>query len=118
MRLPWVLRGEMRERIRTLIRQTCNELGVHIEKGVLSTDHVHMFVSVPPHVPISKVMQRVKGRSSYKIQREYPELRKRYWGQRFWARGYFSTTSGNVTDDVIRQYLELHSKREPTDESR
>ena len=46
-----VLRGEMRERIRTLIRQTCNELGVHIEKGVLSTDHVHMFVSVPPHVP-------------------------------------------------------------------
>lgn len=51
-----VLRGPMHERIRTLIRQTCNELGVHIEKGVLSTDHVHMFVSVPPHVPLSKVM--------------------------------------------------------------
>jgi len=113
-----VLRGPMRERIREIIRQTCHELGVHIEKGVLSTDHVHMFISVPPHIALSKVMQRVKGRSSYKIQREFPELRKRYWGQRFWARGYFSTTSGNVTDDVIRQYLELHSKREPTDFSR
>lgn len=51
-----VLRGPMRERIRTLIRQTCNELGVHIEKGVLSTDHMHMVVSIPPHVTLSKVM--------------------------------------------------------------
>ncbi len=77
------LRGPMRERIREIIRQTCCELGVHIEKGVLSTDHVHMFISVPPHLALSKVMQRIKRRSSYKIQREFPELRKRYWGQRF-----------------------------------
>jgi putative transposase len=34
-----------------------------------------------------------------------------YWGGRFWARGYFSTTSGNVTDDIIKQYLELHSDK-------
>ena len=113
-----VMRGEMRERIREIIIQTCKELGVHIEKGVLSTDHVHMFISVPPQIALSKVMMRIKGRSSYKIQREFPELRKRYWGQRFWARGFFSTTSGNVTDDVILQYLELHSKREPTGISR
>ena len=45
------------------------------------------------------------------IQMEFPELRKRYWGRRFWARGYFSTTSGNVTDDIIKQYLELHSAK-------
>ena len=50
-----VLRGPMRERIRTIIRQICNELGVHIEKGVLSTDHVHMFVAIPlTHAPSSK----------------------------------------------------------------
>jgi putative transposase len=92
---------------------------VHTEKGVLPMDHVHMFVSIPPpHLALSKVMQHIKGRSPYKIQREFPELRKHYWGQRFWARGYFSTTSCNVIDDVIRQYLELHSKREPTDTSR
>jgi hypothetical protein len=89
-------------------------MGVSIEKGVLSSDHVHMFVSVPPHLALSTVMQRIKGRSSRKIQMEFPDLRKRYWGRRFWARGYFSTTSGNVTDDVILQYLELHSKRKPT----
>jgi putative transposase len=77
------MRGEMREHIREIIIQTCHELGVHIEKGVLPTDHVHMFISVPPQIALSKVMMRIKGRSSYKVQREFPELRKRYWGQRF-----------------------------------
>ena len=55
-----------------------------------------------------KVLQ---GPMRQRIQMEFPELRKRYWGRRFWARGYFSTTSGNVTDDIITQYLELHSSK-------
>ena len=113
-----VMHGAMRERLREIIRQTCAEMGVHIVKGCLARDHVHMFLSVPPHLAISKVMQRIKGRSSRRIQMEFPELRKRYWGRRFWARGYFSTTSGNVTDDIILQYLELHSKRDATGVSR
>ena len=113
-----VLEGAMRERIREIIRQTCAEMGVHIVKGVLARDHVHMFLSIPPQLALSRVMQRIKGRSSRRIQMEFPELRKRYWGRRFWARGYFSTTSGNVTDDIILQYLEIHSKRNPTGISR
>ena len=110
-----VLRGKMRERIRDIIRQVCDELGVSIVKGVLSTDHVHMFVEIPPRLAVSDFVRKVKGRSSHKIQREFPELRKRYWGQRFWGRGYFSTTSGVITDDVILQYIESHK---PTDASR
>ena len=106
-----VLHGAMRERIRKIIIQTCDELGVHIVKGVLARDHVHMFLSIPPKLSLSDVMQRIKGRSSRRIQMEFPDLRKRYWGRRFWARGYFSTTSGNVTDEVIKQYLELHSSK-------
>ena len=109
-----VLEGAMRERIREIILQTCREMGVHIVKGVLARDHVHMFLSVPPKLAISTVMQRIKGLSSRRVQMEFPELRKRYWARRFWARGYFSTTSGNVTDDIILQYLELHSKRDAT----
>ena len=108
----------MRERLREIIRQTCAELGVHIVRGVLARDHVHMFLSIPPKLSLAYVMQRIKGRSSRRIQMEFPELRKRYWGQRFWARGYFSTTSGNVTDDIILSYLELHSKTDATGASR
>ena len=106
-----VLQGPMRDRIREIIIQTCEELGVHIVRGVLARDHGHMFVSIPPKLSLSNVMQRIKGRSSRRIQLEFPELRKRYWGRRFWARGCFSTTSGNVTDDIIMQYLELHSAK-------
>ncbi len=88
-----------------------------IVKGVLSADHVHMFVSIPPHLSVSNVVRRMKGRSSHKVQREFPALKKRYWGRHFWARGYFCTTSGNVTDDVILQYIEQHSGK-PTGVSR
>ncbi len=112
-----VLRGKLRERVRTIIRQVCAELGVTIIKGILSNDHIHMFVSIPPHLSVSDFMRRVKGRSSRKIQQEFPEIRKRFWGQRFWARGYFCTTSGNVTDDVILQYIENPSTK-PTGISR
>ena len=105
------------QRVREIIRQVCAELGVTIVEGVLSQDHVHMFVSVPPQLSVSELMRRVKGRSSRKIQQEFPVLRKRYWGRHFWARGYFSTTSGNITDDVILQYLANHIDK-PTGVSR
>ncbi len=72
-----VLKGKLRDRVRTIIRQVCEQMGVEIIKGVLSTDHVHMFVEIPPHISVSDFVQRVKGRSSYKIQQEFPEIHKR-----------------------------------------
>jgi len=113
-----VLRGALRLRVRNTIRQVCDEHGVTIVKGVLAPDHVHMFVSIPPKRSVSDLVRRMKGRSSFKIQQEFPEIRKRYWGRHFWARGYFGTTSGNVTDDPVLQYLELHSDRDATGVSR
>jgi len=67
--------------IRDVIRQTCEELGVGIVKGVLARDHVHMFISIPPKLALSTVMQRIKGRSSRRVQMEFPDLRKRYLGR-------------------------------------
>ena len=75
----------------------------------MSSDHVHMFVEIPPKIAVSDYIRRVKGCTSRKIQQEYPEIKKRYWGKRFWARGCFCTTSGNVTNDVILNYIEQHS---------
>jgi len=75
-----VLEGALRERIRTIIRQVCKELGVQIVSGVLSREHVHMFVEIPPHIAVSDFVRRVKGRSSHRVQMEFPDLRKRYWG--------------------------------------
>ena len=92
-----------------MVRKVCKEIGVTIIKWALSTDHVRMFVLILPHRAASDVMQRVKGRTSRKIQMEFPELRKKYWGRHFWARGYFCTTSGMVNEDTILQYIEKHS---------
>ena len=105
-----VLAGEIRERVRDIVRQVCQEMGVEIISGVLSRDHVHMLVDIPPHVAVSDFVQRAKGRSSRKVQMEFPELRKRYWGRHFWARGYFCTTSGNITNEMILEYLDNHSE--------
>ena len=107
-----VLHGEVRLRVREIIRQVCDEMNVKIVKGLLSRDHVHMFVEIPPHVSVSSFVQRAKGRSSRRIQQEFAHIRRRYWGRRFWARGYFCTTSGNITDEVILRYLEGHAHRE------
>ena len=112
-----VLTGDLRLRVREIIRQVCAENGVDIIRGVLSSDHIHMFVWVPPKLAISDLVRKMKGRSSRKIQQEFPQIRKRYWGQRFWGRGYFSTTSGAITQDIVLQYLEQHIA-DPTGVSR
>ena len=100
-----ILQGNVRLRVRDIIRQVCAENGVEIIRGALSADHVHMFVSVPPKLAISDLMRKMNGRSSHKVQREFPILKKRYWGRRFWGRGYFSTTNGAITEEVVLQYL-------------
>ena len=107
-----VLRGQIRLRVRDICRQVCRENEVDILRGVLSSDHVHMFVEIPPHVSVSDFVRRAKGRSSRKIQQEFEHIRKRYWGQRFWGRGYFSTTAGNITEDVVMAYLDRHIAKE------
>ena len=70
-----------------------------------------MYISVPPYLSISKLVQYLKGKTSRKIQQEYPELRKRYWGKHLWAVWYFVRTTGNVTDQMIKEYIEKHEER-------
>lgn len=104
-----VLRGEIAERTRDLIRQVCMAKEITILKGHVSRDHVHLYVSSTPNLSPARIMQYVKGESSRILQQEYPALRKRYWGQHVWARGYFCASSGAVTDDMIRAYIENQS---------
>ena len=101
-----VLRGEVAERARELIRQTCEMREVQIVRGAVSADHVHMLVSAPPRLAPAKLVQYVKGRSSRRLQDEFPHLKKRYWGRHLWARGYFCATVGAVNEDTVREYIE------------
>ncbi len=111
-----VLRGEIGKRVRELIRQTCASMDVYIVKGHISKDHVHLLVSLPPSVSVSKFVQRVKGRSSRRMMEEFGELSKTYWGRHMWARGYFAASTGNVTDEIIAEYIEKQQFKAPEDE--
>ena len=110
-----VLRGEVALRLRELVRQTCATLDVQIISGHVSADHVHLLVSVPPNVAVSDLVQRLKGRSSRRMLEEFGELSRQFWGRHLWARGYFAVSTGNVTDEIIQQYIEAHSDRPPDD---
>ena len=100
-----VLTGKIAERTREIIRQVCSSNDVEILTGHVGKDHIHLLVSVPPHLSASKLVQYMKGNSSHKLQMEYKEINQQYWGRHLWARGYFAASSGNVTDDVVAEYI-------------
>ncbi len=101
-----VLKGAVGLRTRDLIREICMAREVTIVRGSVSPDHVHILVSAPPKLAPSKIVQYVKGRSSRKLQEEFGELKRRYWGQHLWARGYFCATVGAVDEETIKRYIE------------
>ena len=113
-----VLKGDIGLRARELIRETCNAFEIEIIKGVISKDHVYLFVSTPPNMAPSEIMRRIKERNSSKLFESFPELKKRYWGRHFWARGYFCVTSGNVTDEMMKECLEHHFEPKINDDFR
>lgn len=106
-----VLKGDVQKRCRDLIIQVCNSENVKILKGVVSKDHVHIHVEYPPSISISVLVKKLKGRTSHHIQMEFPELRKRYWGQHFWAIGYGAWSTGNITNEMVQEYLDHHKDK-------
>ena len=113
-----VLTGDVALRVRELVRQTCESFEMQIIKGVVSKDHIYIFVSAPPTMAPSEIMRRIKGRTSSKLFEEFPHLRKRFWGRHFGARGYFCASSGNVTDEMIKTYLDHHFEPKKDDNFR
>lgn len=103
-----VLTGVIGQRAKELIRRICNEENVEIISGSVSPDHIHILVSIDPSTPISTLVKYLKGKTSRKLQMEFPELRKRYWGQHLWARGYFAVSVGNVTKQMLEEYIQHH----------
>ena len=110
-----ILTGAVAQRTRELIREVCAANYVDIVSGSMSPDHMHLLLSVPPSLSVSKIIQYVKGKSSRKLLQEFEHLRKQYWGQHLWARGYFATTVGNVNTEDIQRYIEnqeAHHKKD------
>jgi putative transposase len=113
-----VLTGEVAIRVRDLLKQIAMEHELEVISGKVASDHVHMFIGYNPSQDISKIVQWLKGISSRVLLMDFAHLRKQFWGRHLWARGYLAVSSGNVTDEIIQQYINEQEGEPVVDESR
>jgi putative transposase len=113
-----VLTGEVAVRVREIVRTIAAEHELEIISGKVARDHVHVFVSYRPTQDVSQIMQWFKGISSRVLLQEFPRLRKQFWGRHLWARGYLAVSSGTITDEMVREYIEEQQGETIVDDSR
>ena len=103
-----VLQGDIQLRCREILRQICEAEDIVILKGVVSKEHIHMHINYLPSQSVSGIVKRLKGRSSRKLQQEFPELKKLSQSGNFWAKGYLVVSGSNpppaeFLDDFIQK---------------
>ena len=107
-----ILKGSIKELVEQDIRMLCEWRSCEVEELNVQEDHIHLLVSVPPKVSISKLMGTLKGKIAIKLFKSYPKLKKKpYWGNHFWARGYFVSTVG-LDEEMIKKYVKYQEKEE------
>ena len=107
-----ILTGEIAAAMEQDIRQVCSWKEVEIDEMSVQSDHVHMVVSIPPRLSVSDFMGVLKGKTAIRIFKSHPNLKKKpYWGNHFWARGYFVNTGG-INEEMIRRYVKFQEEEE------
>jgi len=102
--------GAIRDRVKELFYKIAKEFDFEIDGCEVAEEHIHLLLSFPPRYSLSKVVAIIKSISSSKIFEEFPTIRKKLWGGHLWEQGYFARTVGEqMTDDVIKRYIEKHS---------
>ena len=104
-----IIYNQLKEDIRDILKQLCAYKGVEIIEGHLMPDHIHMLVSIPPHISVSQFMGYLKGKSSLMIFDRHANLKYKYGSRTFWCRGYYVDTVGRnkkVIAEYIRNQLE------------
>ncbi|MDR2368845.1 MAG: IS200/IS605 family transposase [Deltaproteobacteria bacterium] len=112
-----LFRGEIKVKLRDVIREICEDQRVEILEGNISSDHVHLLVSIVPKVNINKFILLLKGKTTYALFSSFESLRQRYFNRHLWAKGCFCCSCGEVNEDLIKDYLEQQNLKEPAAEA-
>ena len=96
--------GELRADIGKILRKLCEEKKVEIIEAEACIYHVHMLVSMPPHLSVSQFMGFLKGKSTLMIFDRHANLKYKYGSRHFWCRGYYVDTVGK-NKKVIEEYI-------------
>ena len=100
-----IIYGKYRIEIGKILRTICERNGVEIIEANACTDHIHMLVSIPPKISVSKFMGILKGKSSLMIFDRFANLKYKYGNRHFWSRGYYVDTVGR-NKNAIRKYIQ------------
>ena len=107
-----ILNGEIKKLVEEDIRMLCEWKKCEVQEMSVQNDHIHLVVSIPPKVSVSQMMGILKGKLAIKLFKSYPQMKQKpYWGNHFWARGYFVSTVG-IDEDVIKRYVKHQEKEE------
>ena len=106
-----ILKGDIAKSIREIIRQLCEWRKIEILAGNVQTDHVHLVISFPPKYSVAEVIGFLKGKSAIKVFDRHLDLKKRYWGRHFWAKGYCVSTVG-LDEEQIKKYVTWQINRD------
>ena len=103
--------GQLRADIGQILRKLCEQNGVEIIEANAMPDHIHMLVSIPPHISISQFMGYIKGKSTLMIFDRHANLKYKYGSRHFWCRGYYVDTVGR-NEKVIKEYIKNQTEED------
>jgi putative transposase len=102
-----VFSQEILNDLKLIFTNVCKDFESELIEYNGEDDHVHLLVNYPPKVAVSKLVNSLKGVSSHLIRkRNYPNIRKKLWGNALWSPSYFASSCGGAPLAIIRQYIE------------
>ena len=103
--------GQLKADIGEILRKLCGQKGVEILEAEACPDHIHMLVTIPPHLSVSQFMGFLKGKSTLMIFDRHGNLKYKYGSRYFWCRGYYVDTVGR-NKTAIQEYIKNQMKED------
>ena len=106
-----VFTDAMLTRCERVMRDVCEALGAELAEFNGEDDHVHLLVRYPPRLPVSTLVNRLKGVSAHRLRQEFPAHVRRYlWGDHFWSPSYFAASCGGAPLSIIKEYIDQQKR--------
>lgn len=105
-RKPVFTTDRLRQSMKMILQEIAEKNNVVIQHVEVMPDHVHMMISFPPNVTPTSVVKSFKGASARYWFKNYPETKQKLWGGHLWSPSYFMSTQGNVSKEIVANYIE------------
>ena len=106
-----VINDEISNRLKEIFLYIAPKYNITLEEWNHDIDHVHILFRGQPNTEISKFINAYKSAGSRLIKKEHPEIRKLLWKEMFWSQSFCLLSTGGVTVDIIKQYIQTQGDK-------